>query len=1148
MPKESKREFFDTTASLGSTSSDAVARIIDSARRGELVVIIGTGISLSMTNGRNPALSWKGLISDGFAYGVKKGTIKTEQAEGWKTQLESSDLDDLLAAAEFIGRKLNAPNGDLYARWLQEKFEVVKPTNPEVESAVCALVSSGVPLCTLNYDTLLEQATGLPSIYLRETAKVTAWMRREAPGILHLHGVWQTPDSCILGIRDYETTLKDDIRDLIQRSLASFRRLLFIGCGGTFSDPNFSALTTWLRRTMKSATPQHYALVHDSEVAERNTDPAWHGFVEPLGYGSSYDDLPILIQELFAKKTTPASKSRPAVRKKPVVHKGDAGVLQEYRTFLLKDCGQMTIEGVRADMDTAQRRFDLERLFVPLKLLASPPDIPDNDPQRAEKLQAWHEENRDARPFGKVFSKHKRLALLALPGGGKTLLLKRLAVAYADPERRESSSDALPNLKLIPVLIRCREWREHIHRPILTLLRNLPDITGHTSLAGLVDVLIPLLKRGRVLLLIDGLDEIHDDAVRTIFVEHLERFLADYPKIRLVVTSREAGFNLVAPVLARFCDRWRVAPLEEPAITALCDHWHSLMSGESPEAKAESREVSEYLLKNSSLRRLAENPLLLTMLLVVKHGAGRLPPDRVSLYNRAVEVLLDTWNIKGHAPLNPKEAVPQLAYVAYEMMKAGKQTATERELLALIEDARDKVPQIRRYAKDAPHEFLRRVELRSSLLIEAGHQAEHDRTVPFYQFRHLTFQEYLAGVAATEGHYSGYEKGDTVLTPLADYLLAEEWKEVIPMTAVLARKQAEPLLASLVSEGSKLRTALENDLDIPEREEWSKGFPPILPAPTARLVQCLVEEAEATPETLSAALQLTAFFARGCRSADDWGAVCRGLYGDELRHQACLLYRGLDWPLETWLSNSLAQFGYMRRSLSYWLSDEGMSEVNQSLDSDDLEKLTLGLATLLGIAMQLHEASLSLFWLGSGSPLHRLRRHIFNSDVAVSSLAVWAWGLLRVRIQELPEREEFAEVRGLLRFSDTEILDRVVSLYLGPHHRDVRDSAGFAISTVSDLPRSSWNLVLSPDEVKIVKAYAEDSQRYLSLAAPILAFYAQNVWSDEELIPRLERLLMDHPLESDLSDHIMVMLRELGSRPVDTTSSKRRVRRSLKSR
>lgn len=117
----------------------------------------------------------------------------------------------------------------------------------------------------------------------------------------------------------------------------------------------------------------------------------------------------------------------------------------------------MTIEGVRADMDTAQRRFDLEKLFVPSNMIAFPPELSARDPDRARKLAQWQKANSAPRPFGTVFKRHKRLALLALPGGGKTMLLKRIAVAYSEPARRARSSDKLPDLPLMPVLIRCRE-------------------------------------------------------------------------------------------------------------------------------------------------------------------------------------------------------------------------------------------------------------------------------------------------------------------------------------------------------------------------------------------------------------------------------------------------------------------------------------------------------------------------------------------------------------------------------------------------------------------------------------------------------------------------------------------------------------------
>jgi hypothetical protein len=110
-------------------ATSPTAWISDAVQRNELVAVVGTGVSMGLTDGKISALSWKGLVRDGFAFGAKKGKITSNQVEAWKPQRVSSGLDDLLGAAEFMSRKLDAPNGDVYARWLEHAFSTVKPTN-----------------------------------------------------------------------------------------------------------------------------------------------------------------------------------------------------------------------------------------------------------------------------------------------------------------------------------------------------------------------------------------------------------------------------------------------------------------------------------------------------------------------------------------------------------------------------------------------------------------------------------------------------------------------------------------------------------------------------------------------------------------------------------------------------------------------------------------------------------------------------------------------------------------------------------------------------------------------------------------------------------------------------------------------------------
>lgn len=1082
---------------VSKADSNSMKRVIDAARKGQLVVVVGTGVSIGLTNGAVP--SWNGLIENGFQYALKKGKISDIQLKTWKGQLDSPDMDDLLTAAEFVGRKLGSPADQLYARWLEEVFGSVQPRNAQLSSAINAIVSQGIPICTLNYDPLLEMVTGLPGIQISETKKVMSWMRREQPAILHLHGSWDVPSSCILGIRDYETTQVNEVRDFFQRNLAAFNHLLFIGCGDTFADPNFSALVIWLRTKLKALTPQHVALVREEDVPHRNIDPAWSGFVDPLSFGKDHQDLAGFLLEHF-----PQSIATLPPKKKKVALDESSAVIDAYRSFLLRDCGQMTIEGVSADLETGQRKFDLERLFVPLSVSLCPPEFSPTDPEAVTKLAKWQKENSGVIPFGEAISKNKRLALLALPGGGKTLLLKRLAVAYIDPIRRASSSDELPDLNVLPVLIRCREWRDHIRLPIPTLLKRIGDITGQPDLNGLSDALVPLLKKGQVLLLVDGLDEIHNNADRATFVEHLESFLEQYKSTRIVVTSREAGFNLVAPSLSRFCGRWRLAPLTDDAIELLCGHWHRLMAGDTPAAHAEGVEVAETLLRNSSLRRLAENPLLLTMLLVVKHGAGGLPPDRVSLYGRAVDVLLDTWNIRGHDPLNAKEAVPQLAYVAFQLMCMGKQTATEKELLELLVDAREKHPNIKRYAKDSPHEFLKRVELRSSLLLEAGHQMEDGRTVPFYQFRHLTFQEYLAAVAVTEGHYQRFHQNDTVLTPLESYLLAEEWKEVIPMAAVLARKRAEPLLVELVSRGQQARSDVEAGAPITEHVRRQNNK---LGGTAGRLLQCFVEEAEASPQTISSALQLIAFFADGCQTEDDWASLSRGPYGEELFAQGWSLLISKRWPGDSGLMNSCAGIAAYRRPISYWLGEEGNGEIRSLLQSTKKEDVGRGLLISMGLIWNNLGQKEIAAEIPKAIPMDLIEPLLFHSDVNLWNIAIWVWTNTRRRLTTV-------------NLISTKILDTFFKHWQKDSNDRGATLINYAISCEIGIDRDFWKPTLTKSQISKVRerfgAASEEQHwhdHYELVTCFLIAYHSRVVWTDGELV-KIFRTLVKNSRES----------------------------------
>lgn len=1063
----------------------AVADIRAAAQSGNLVVVIGTGVSLAMTNATLPSLSWQGLIKNGISYCSVKGLINDEQKARWDETADSVDMDDLLGAAEFLTRKLDAPNSSTYARWLRNNFHNITTSNSELSNALKTISSAGIPICTLNYDLILEDVLSVDSITLSTDSQrdLINWVRGHDARVLHLHGSWQEPASCILGIRDYQSTQTDEVRALLQRSLGAFKQLLFIGCGGTFADPNFSSLISWISDNIPAAAPSHYAIVRNDEVQRRRSDPNWGTFVEPVGYGALHQDLSSFLSTLFSD-----------LAPRPVTAELDPGasdeVIDAYKKYLLRDCGLITVEGLPgAELGTGPTQFAIEDLFVPLKVEPPEPQIPLEDAEREKKLQEWRETLGKPVPFGKAFSEHRRLALLALPGGGKTLLLKRLAVAYCDETRRALSDDSLPDIRITPVVIRCREWRQHISEPIPELINRIPAVTGQLQLEGIRSALMPLFKSGRAMLLIDGLDEIHNEGDRKSFVENLGNFLSDYPETRLVVTSREAGFSLVAPNIASFCERYRVSPLDDDAILKLCLHWHNTVASGAPSAEGEARDLSSQLINTPSLKRLATNPLLLTMLLIVKHGEGRLPADRVGLYERAVEILLNTWNIRGHDPLNPKEAVPQLSYVAFQLMKAGKQTATLSELLSLVEAGRDGLARIRRYAKLTPSEFLSKVELRSSLLLEAGHRTDARRAVPFYQFRHLTFQEYLAAVGAAHGYYAGNEQGDGVLKPLKDHLLSDEWKEIIPMAAVLAGRQNEDLILALLDEGEPLVKDLSNGDYARQAALTAK-----LPAPVSRLARCLMDEAEFSPTLLVRTIDLVLMFVHGGTQDENWTVLMRGPYAKDVLSRFWDLYEKMDWPAESWLRTSYANLASLVRATEDWFSDEGQAELASGILADDHHVCGQSLLVCSGLYWHRHlNRGQRRF---SSKVKNAVALRLSHDSLPIRHAAMWAWALFN-------EDQKRLKTNAIMLDSILKGLEGELS-----NHPDI-DMAEFCLAHCASVRRDDWRPTLSPMIISYIRETFNPSNsttfqmdRYTS--AFLLAYYNRGVYTDEDLIDILE--------------------------------------------
>lgn len=249
------------------------------------------------------------------------------------------------------------------------------------------------------------------------------------------------------------------------------------------------------------------------------------------------------------------------------------------------------------------------------------------------------------------------------PGAGKTTLLRHVVFEKADKF----------DLQAIPVYLSVRDllaqrgdgWE-----------RVRANVETHGEAAAL-DSLESARTEGRLIVLLDGLDEIEDTkrGPATSLVSQISDALGSST---LVVASRRIGYSK-APLPSPFvvADVQRLAHEQQVRLLT-----HYLR----PEA-AQRRSSSDWvhtLNRNASLAEDAANPLLLTLMAIVINGGGAPGPRRSQLYDQVLEKLLADEH---HEPARP---LPLVDYVRGALVEIAAEMTCRGEIecpLSVMESA-----------------------------------------------------------------------------------------------------------------------------------------------------------------------------------------------------------------------------------------------------------------------------------------------------------------------------------------------------------------------------------------------------------------------------------------------------------------------------
>ena len=753
-------------------------------------------------------------------------------------------------------------------------------------------------------------------------------------------------------------------------------------------------------------------------------------------------------------------------------------VKTKYLKYLAEECGGITLEGLPADQEVGSRRIDLENIFVPLYLEEVLELKEGNSPHVEEKPEKVTQKERQ--PVCKVLSEHSRLAILASPGGGKTTLLKRLVLAYAFPERSESINDDLPKRSWLPLLIRCRQLNNIEESTITDALHGIVKRAEITELDEVFMLLVrEALRSGDTLLLIDGLDEISNERDRLAFIHQLCTFLAIYPTVNVVVTSREAGFRIIGGALSGHCKHYKIADFDDDDIKRLTQLWHKVVVGNTQEVRLEAENLAKTICDSDRVRRLAQNPLLLTTLLLVKRWIGQLPTRRSVLYGKAIEVLLMTWNVQGYEPIDTDEAIPQLAFIAFAMMKDGVQRISSKRLHELLILARKQMPEVLGYAKVGVSEFIQRVELRSSLLILSGHEIEEGTLYAMYEFQHLTFQEYLTARAAVDGYYPNRSDDDTLLGILEPYLGDARWKEVVPLAAVLAGRNVQGLIRHLIDLCKRLVQYF------PSAREFDNIFPAIL------LMYCITDEIQIAPGLLEEGLEWATRLGGDRVSMSFCQSKYVSIYEKVIKNAYMKEENDLTYLSDGLIDITLYEIGSRDNY------DLIFQELKKLFNSDEpVQKAAASLVimnTAFGFSRPIKkEKNISQHILDNLISFADQFVQILNSDdFHLHFAACWAYAWLGVI-----DACNLNCVRN--------ILPRLVDIWKRSELKRVKRVSAWAISSLPIIPRE-LNPFGQPDNdlIEFIKVKSSSKEKWWGefdlTASLIVAFYCKMPWTDEEL-------------------------------------------------
>lgn len=430
------------------------------------------------------------------------------------------------------------------------------------------------------------------------------------------------------------------------------------------------------------------------------------------------------------------------------------GILQTRRSLPIK-LDQIYIS-LKAEYDVKDY-IDIDRFLKNYKEISKPQNY---DEIIKTSIPLEELDKPDFFSLAEVLRNNSKIVILGDPGSGKTTMIKYITyifgLHYLENLDEKAKTRVVDNdfndygQVSLPIFVRISSFADAFSADRAISLRSfILEGLGETFMASteIRSILEEAIDTGDALILLDGLDEVVNVTDRAEIGRRIEQFVSSSnPRNRFVITSRVSGYRVV-PLAGDF-SHYTIKELDKDQIQSFLYKWCSQIEAQTPldgfenKAKKQAFAIYKAIQNNSGIRRIASNPLMLAILVLVFRNENQLSSKRFEIYEKAVVILLKDWQnakgLLGNAIIREHEISHILAPLAYWIHE------TKVSRLASGSEIKQKLFQIFNFLKnssDGDLALFERVEDFFSRVVDIGIITEFspDR----YGFLHLSFQEYF---------------------------------------------------------------------------------------------------------------------------------------------------------------------------------------------------------------------------------------------------------------------------------------------------------------------------------------------------------------------------------------------------------------------